>query len=270
MVEAGELSGNLEKVLNQLYIQMKKSHQIASKIKGALTYPAVIVVAMIGVITFLVVSVLPQMAAMFKEFEAELPLPTRILIAFSDFVQANGIMMVGGILLFGLLVFRILTTKKGKYYFQAVLLKAPIVSPIIKKINLAKFARTVSSLLKTDIMIVKTFHITSKVLGNLHYRQAVKEVGDKIKKGKRISEIMKEYPSLFPPVVTQISQTGEETGELDSILEELAEFYEGEVDKTMDSLPSIIEPILIIVLGIGVGGVAMAIVMPMYSLTSSM
>jgi len=137
------------------------------------------------------------------------------------------------------------------------------------KINLAKFARTVSSLLKTDIMIIKSFQITANVLGNVHYRAAINDIGDKIKKGTPINEVVGTYPKLFPPIVTQMISIGEQTGELDSILQELAEFYEEEVDAVMESLPSIIEPVLILVLGSAVGVMAVAIVMPMYSITTS-
>jgi len=152
---------------------------------------------------------------------------------------------------------------------QALLLKTPIFSSIIKKINLAKFARTISSLLKTDIMIIKTFKITGNVMGNLHYRKALMDMAEKIKKGGQINEVIKNYPKLFPPIVVQMVTIGEQTGELDNILLELAEFYENEVDQTMNNLPSIIEPILILFLGCAVGAMAVAIVMPMYSITTA-
>ena len=145
----------------------------------------------------------------------------------------------------------------------------PIISPIVKKINLARFARTSSSLMKTDILIVRSFKITASVLGNLPYRKAIEEASDKIETGGKINEILSAYPKLFPPVVQQIVAVGEETGELSEILMELADFYEKEVDSIMTNLPAIIEPVLILLLGVGVGGMAVAIIMPMYSMTSS-
>lgn len=269
MVEAGEISGKLEDVLRQLYIQLKKQYELTSKVKGALTYPVVIITAMLGIGTFMMIAVIPKMLGIIKEFGAELPLPTRILVSITDFIAANGI-LVGGLAVVSIFIFvQILRTNKGKYYFQAILLKTPVFSPIIKKINLARFARTISSLLKTDIMIIKTFQITANILGNLHYRKAVMEMSSKIKKGSQINEVVQAYPMLFPPVVSQMISIGEQTGELDSILSELAEFYESEVDKIMDNLPSIIEPILILVLGVAVGGIAIAVVMPMYSIGSA-
>ncbi|NIA18308.1 MAG: hypothetical protein GWO79_00270 [Actinobacteria bacterium] len=269
MVESGELSGKLEDVLSQLYIQMKKQHQLISKIKGALTYPAVIIFAMGGIGIFMIVVVVPKITGMFQDFEAELPLPTKILISISDAIINNGIIAAAGSALFIFAIIKVLRTQKGKYYFQAFILKAPVISPIVKKINLAKFARTVSSLLKTDIMIIKTFQITANVMSNLHYRAALNEMAEKIKKGGQINEVVKAYPKLFSPVVVQMILVGEQTGQLDAILEELAEFYEEEVDQIMNNLPAIIEPLLILILGLGVGAMAVAIIMPMYSLTSA-
>jgi len=268
MVESGEISGKLEEVLAQLYIQFKKQHELISKVKGALTYPVVIIAAMIGIGTFMMIVVVPQITAMFKEFNAELPLATKVLIATSDALIKHGVLVLLGLILFIILFIKLLKTYRGKYYWQKLLLKLPIFSPIIKKINLARFARTISSLLKTDIMIIKSFQITANVLGNLHYRQALEEMAVKIKKGGKINEVVANYPELFPPVVTQIISVGEETGELDYILSELAQFYEGEVDQIMNNLPSIIEPLLILTLGVVVGGMAVAIIMPMYTLTS--
>lgn len=269
MVESGELSGKLEEVLDQLYIQMKKQHELISKVKGAMTYPAVIIFAMAGIGTFMMVVVVPKITEMFKDFSAELPLPTRIIIALSDFIAANGLFVGLGFIILIIIFVQILRTQKGKYYFQALLLKLPIISPIIKKINLARFARTISSLLKTDIMIIKSFQITASILGNLHYRAALNEMAEKIKKGGQINEVIKNYPKLFSPVIVQMILVGEQTGQLDTVLAELADFYENEVSQTMDSLPSIIEPLLILILGLGVGAMAVAIIMPMYSLTEA-
>ena len=268
MIESGEISGKLEEVLKRLYIQFKKNHELVSKVKGALIYPIVILIAMSGIGTFIMIAVVPKITAMFKDFNAELPLATKLLIKFSDSLVANGLLYLVALIVVILTIVRLIKTKRGRYAFHGLLLKLPIFSPIIKKINLARFARTTSSLLKTDIMIIKSFQIAANVLGNVHYRQALMEMSDKIKKGGTINEVVANYPKLFPPVVAQMIAVGEDTGELDYILEELAEFYEGEIDQTMNNLPAIIEPILILVLGLVVGGIAVAVIMPMYALTS--
>ena len=268
MIESGEISGKLEEVLKRLYLQFKKNHELLSKVKGALIYPIVILIAMSGIGTFMMIAVVPKITAMFKDFNAELPLATKLLIKFSDSLVANGLLYLVALIVVILTIVQLIKTKRGRYAFHGLLLKLPIFSPIIKKINLARFARTTSSLLKTDIMIIKSFQIAANVLGNVHYRQALMEMSDKIKRGGTINEVVANYPKLFPPVVAQMIAVGEDTGELDYILEELAEFYEGEIDQTMNNLPAIIEPILILVLGLVVGGIAVAVIMPMYALTS--
>lgn len=269
MIDAGELSGKLEEVLKQLFVQMKKEHQLVSKVKGAMTYPAVILFAMFGIGAFMLVVVVPKITAMFDELNAELPLATKILIGASDAIRNNGIVVVIGLAIFITAIIKILHTYKGKYIFQTIMLRAPVFSIIIKKINLARFARNISSLLKTDIMIVKCFQITANVLGNLHYKEALNDMAQVIKQGGKLNEAVKAYPHLFTPVVVQMIAIGEETGELDNILMELAEFYEDEVDQIMENLPTIIEPLLILALGLGVGGVAVAIVMPMFAISSA-
>jgi len=269
MVDSGEVSGNLESVLKQLFVQLKKQNELISKVKGALTYPVVIIFAMFAIGTFMMIYVVPKITSMMKEFNAELPLPTKIIIAVSDGLVNNGVISAISFAVFIFIIVKTLRTYRGKYYFQKLMLKMPVVSSIIKKYNLAKFSRTISSLLRTDMMIIKTFQITADTMGNLHYRQALMDMSEKIKKGGQINDVIRLYPKLFPPVVVQMILVGEQTGELDNILTELADFYENEVDQIMNNLPSIIEPLLILFLGVGVGLMAIAIIMPMYSLTSA-
>ncbi|MFA6106968.1 MAG: type II secretion system F family protein [Patescibacteria group bacterium] len=269
MIEAGEISGKLEEVLGQVYIQSKRSHELKSKVKSALAYPVIVLVSMSGIGAFMIVFIVPKITEMFEGFSAELPLPTKILIAVSNAIVANGLLSAAIFIAAVISLIAILRTRKGKYYFQYLILHAPVFSPIIKKINLANFARVMGSLLKTDIMIIKSFQIAANVSPNLHYREALRTTAEKIKKGEKISDTLSAYPALFPPLVTQMVAVGEETGELDSILTELAEFYEEEVFQIMETLPSLIEPLLILILGCGIGAMAVAIIMPMYSLTTA-
>ena len=245
MIETGEVSGNLEKVLEQLYLQMKKENHLTSKVRGALTYPVVILFAMFGIMSFMFVVVIPQMTEIFTEMDVELPLATKILIAVSNAIADNLVISVIIFVIVVLAFIKMIRTKKGKHAFHCLVLKMPIVGSIVKKINLARFARNISSLLKTDIMIVKSFQVTANVVGNLRYREAILDMSEQIKKGEKLYDTVQKYPKLFPPVVQQMIDVGEETGELDSILMELAEFYEGEVDQIMSDLPSLIEPLLI-------------------------
>jgi type IV pilus assembly protein PilC len=269
MIKAGEVSGQLEIVLARIYIQMKKDHELRSKVKGAMIYPTVVVIAMIAIGSLMIVFVIPKITTIFKEASVALPLPTRILIAVSDFVVQNYWLVIIILITLIYALYKLISTKVGKYYFHSLLLKLPIISPIIKKINLARFSRTFSSLLKTDIPIMQTLDITANILGNVLYKTQVLNASRSITKGLSLGELLKKEEDLFPPVVTQMILIGEQTGSLDVVLEELAEFYESEIDQIMTNLPSIVEPILILILGAAVAGMAIAVIMPMYSLTQA-
>ncbi len=270
MVSAGEISGTLENNLEELATQMRKEHQLRSRVKSALSYPIIIVVATIGILTMLVVYVLPKLLDIFKEFKANLPLPTVILIGVVEFVQAHGllILIVLLIIIFALIMFG--RTKNGKNIFHGILLRLPIFGPVVLKINLARFSRTFSSLLKTDIPVVQGLEITAETLSNVHYKKAVLGAAEEIKKGLTIEEVLKKYTKLFPPLVLQMIAIGEKSGTIDVLLKELANFYEEEVDNVTKSLSSIIEPLLILFLGVVIGGIALAVILPMYSLTQQM
>jgi type IV pilus assembly protein PilC len=269
MVKSGEVSGNLEDVLEKLHVQMKRDHDLVAKVKGAMIYPAVVVVAMVGIGTAMMIFVIPKLVTVFDEFQADLPLPTRVLIGISKFVTHNGL-FVGIILIAFVIVFtKFYKSKQGRQIFHKFFLHMPILAPIVKKINLARFCRTTSSLLKTDISIVQSLEITSMVVGNVYYRSALKDASRKITKGLQINKVLSAHPKLFPATVIQMLKVGEESGSVDTTLDEVALFYEDDVNQVMENLPSIIEPLLILVLGLGVGAMAVAIIMPMYSLTQS-
>jgi len=266
MVRAGESSGKLEEVFKQLFVQMKKDHDIISKVKSAMIYPAVVVTAMVGVAIMVIIYVVPNLTAIFKEMGGTLPLATRVLIAISEFTLAYGIFILIAVVVAIILLRKLILTPKSRFIVHTMILKTPIAGNIIKKINLARFCRTLSSLLKTDIAIVKSFEITSNILGNELYKRALLEGKEKIKKGKNVHDSLEAYSTLFPPVIMQMIAVGEETGAIDTILEQSAVFFEDEVDQIMKNLPAIIEPVLMLILGVGVGAMAVAIIMPMYSL----
>ena len=269
MIKAGEASGKLEDVLGQLFIQMKKDHDIISKVRGAMIYPCIVVTLMIVIGIVVIVYVIPTISSVFLELNVKLPLATRILIGTSNIAIKFGIYIVIGLVIALAAFFRVVKTPTGKIKFHQLLLKLPIAGGILKKINIARFCRTLSSLLKTDIPIVQSFEITSKILGNVVYRNALLEAKEKIKKGINIQQALQPYSNIFPPVVLQMISVGEETGALDNILEESASFYEEDVSQTMENLPSLIEPILMVILGCGVGGMAVAVMMPLYSLSQA-
>ncbi|PJE75832.1 hypothetical protein COV04_02715 [Candidatus Uhrbacteria bacterium CG10_big_fil_rev_8_21_14_0_10_48_11] len=269
MIAAGEASGRLDEVLEQLYLQMKKDNEIVSRVRGALIYPAIVVAAMFGIGTFMIVFVVPKLIGLFQEVKVSLPLPTRILIAMSDFFTHHGFIAATSITAFILLFAWTIRQPWGKKVWHTILLHSPVIGAIIKKVNVARFARTVSSFLKTDIPVVKTLETTAHVLGNVHYQNALIDASQKITKGITLGEALRPHKNLFNPTILQMISVGEQAGKLDDMLAEAANFYEAEVNQTMETLPSLLEPILMILLGFGVGGMAVAIILPLYTLTQA-
>lgn len=269
MIGAGELSGTMEKSLEQLTDQMQKDYELLSKIKSALTYPVVIVCATILIGIGMMIFVIPQILSIFDEIGADqLPLPTKILVAFSSFMTNYwylAILIVAAVVTGFLWIIR---TGPGRSAWHKILIRAWIVGPIIRKINLARFSRTLSSLIRTDIPIVQSLEITRDIVGNVHYKTAIDDMQERLKKGETISSVLAESPKLFPPLIVQMTAVGERAGTTDEMLTEIAEFYEGQVSAVMNNLSSIIEPVLIIFLGAAVAGIALAIITPIYSLTT--
>jgi len=269
MIGAGELSGTMEKALEQLTDQMQKDYELISKIKSALTYPLVIVSATILIGIGMMIFVIPQILSIFDEIGAdELPLPTKILIGFSDFMTNYWYLAILFTAAFIIGFTYLIRTKGGRSAWHALLLRMWIVGPIIKKINLARFSRTLSSLIRTDIPIVQSLAITRDIVGNVHYKTAIDRMQERLKKGDQISSVLQESPKLFPPLIVQMTAVGERAGTTDEMLTEIADFYESQVSAVMNNLSSVIEPVLIIFLGAAVGGIALAIITPIYSLTT--
>jgi type IV pilus assembly protein PilC len=270
MVQIGEVSGTLEKVLEELSVQMRKDYELRSKVKGAMTYPIVILVAMLGITIGLVTFVLPKLLSVFKDFgDVKLPLATRVLMTVSDFVQARGAWAAAGAIAFVAVFIAFIRTRPGRSLLHLFIISGPTIGPIARKINLARFCRTVSGLLHTDIPIIQALTVTADVLGNVHYAAAARDVAERIKKGETIAQTLTRHPKLFPPLVVQMVMVGERSGTVDTMLGDVANFYERQVDQTLDNLSSVIEPILILTLGLMVGGIALAVITPIYSLTQS-
>lgn len=265
MVKVGEISGTLEAILFLLAEQMKKDYELRGKVKGAMMYPAVILTVMCAVGVVAMVYIIPKMADMFKTLNVELPVTTRIMVGASYFIKDNGIFLLIGLVIFGYL-FSIFAKGKGAPIVDKVILKLPVVGEIAKKINIARFARTTSSLVRGGVSISTALKTVSRTLSNYHYKGSINSAAEKIEKGMSLKEILGNFGDLYPPLVLQMIEVGEETGSLDDILMDLAEFYESEVNETTKNLSTIIEPILMVVMGVGVGFFAISIIQPMYSI----
>ena len=266
MVKVGEESGTLEDVLGVLSDQMDKDHQIVSKVKSAMMYPAVVLLAMLGVGVLMMIIVVPKLDKVFSDLNIELPFTTRIIIYSGSFMAKFWYVIMIAVFLFFLLVGAFLKTGTGKLIRDTLFLKTPILSPIVKKTNSARTVRILGSLITAGVPITRSLEITSKTLGNVYYEKALLKASQDIKKGDKLAEILGQYKDIYPNLVIQMLKVGEETGETAAILKKLAEFFEEEVSNTTKNLSSVIEPVLMIIIGAAVGFIAISIIQPIYGI----
>jgi len=269
MVKAGEESGNLAESLKSIATQMEATYKLQKKIKGAMMYPGVIFSVMILIGIVMLTFVVPKLTATFKDVGTQLPGSTRFVIMMSDFMRDHYILLPIILLAIMTVVYQILHTKKGKNLFDRFVVKLPIFGTLIKESNSAKTARTMSSLIGSGVDLIQSVDITSEVLQNDLYKSVMAEVKANVEKGKPISEVFSQNENLYPIFVSEMINVGEETGKLSSMLQGVAVFYENEVDQKTKDLSTIIEPILMVVIGISVGFFAISMITPMYSVMNN-
>ncbi len=270
MIHAGEVGGILDQVLDRLAIYLESAEELKSKIKSAMTYPVVVLFVAIAAVVILLTFVVPQFAKMFLELGQRLPTPTLILIQLSTFLK-KWIWLIIVILVIIATVFRKLykTNEKFRLTVDKILLRLPLFGELIRKSAIAKFSRTLSTLIKSGVPILQAMETVAKTSGNKVIENAIFAAKDAIREGERIAEPLKRS-GVFPPMVIQMVSIGEESGALDSMLTKVADFYEREVSTAVESLTSMIEPLIIVFLGIVVGGVVVAMYLPMFEMTSAM
>ncbi|UCH12247.1 MAG: type II secretion system F family protein [Candidatus Omnitrophota bacterium] len=266
MVKAGETSGKLDEILARLATYLEKINSLQRKVKSSLVYPTVVVFIAISITTFLLVKVVPTFRGIFDVLGGELPLPTVILLAVSDFVRHYFLLGIVGLILFVFLFSRYIKTVRGRYQFDAFLLKMPIFGPIFRKFSIAKFSRTLSSLVRSGVPILVSLDIVGKTCGNRVLEKAIEQAAKAIKDGKSIAEPLGES-KILPPMAVRMISVGEQTGELEKMLIKIADFYDEQVEAAASSLISIIEPVIILFLGVVIGGIVLAIFMPIFKLT---
>ena len=269
MVKVGEESGTLEEVFKTLSLQLEKEHELKSKLQGAMIYPCIILVTMLGVAIIIMTMVLPQLDAFFSSFKTDLPFYTRFIIALGKFSQKQWPFMVAAPIVLALVFWKIAKTKKGKWAIDTVLLRLPFFSLLVKESNCAFLIRSLSSLIASGVPIVRSLEISADVVGNFYFKKAVNSAVERVKKGESLSASLKDYKDIFPFGMIEMVEVGEETGKTSSILKTLAEFYEKEVVDAAEKLSAAIEPVLIVVLGVAVGIFAFSIIGPMYSVLGS-
>ncbi len=268
LVQSGEVSGKLHEALNYLADHLERSQEINSKIRGALTYPAFVVFALIVVAGIMVVYVLPQLLGIFKDVGLEsLPITTRMLIWVTTFV--NNYIYYLFTLIFGSLFlgWRYVKTSEGKAVFDNIKINMPALGTVVRNLYLARISESLSTLIKSGIPILDVIHITSDLVGNVNYQKILLDAEESVRGGGSMSDVFGRYKEI-PPLMSSMVAIGEKTGKLDFMLEHVSKFYKSESDSTIDNIATLIEPILVLVLGIAVAALVSAILLPIYNLVN--
>ncbi|MEM1222603.1 MAG: type II secretion system F family protein [Verrucomicrobiota bacterium] len=267
MVEAGEASGGLAEILDKTSSYFEETVKLVKQVKSAMTYPIAVIGLAVILVNVLLVFVIPVFAEMFNDFGAELPAPTQFLISFSDFMKSYIIYMIIAAGIGFWLLKKFVATPKGRVVKDTVVLKLPVIGELAKKINLSRFCRTYAILMRSGVPILQTLEIVSAASGNIFVERACKDVSRHISQGGQVSEVVADDP-YFPPMVKHMTKAGEQTGNVDGMMVKVADFYDAEIETLVAALTSLMEPLLICFLGVVIGGIVMAMFLPIFQLSS--
>lgn len=267
MVEAGEASGALADIMKRVAEYLEDSVALTKKVKGAMTYPVAVILLAAGLVQVLLVFVVPVFAEMFADFGKALPAPTQFLIDASDFLKGNWYYIIGGIFLFYKLISAIIRTPKGRRYRDVILNKIPIVGNLTNKVNISRFCRTYAILLQSGVPILRSIEICSNASGNTFIEDACLAINKEISSGGQLSDTLATQP-YFPSMVKHMAKAGEQTGNVDGMMSKIADFFDSEVNNIVDSLTQLMEPLLICFLGVVIGGIVMAMFLPIFQMTT--
>lgn len=267
LVKAGELGGILDTILERLADYQESASELKAKVKGALVYPAVVSTVAIGVTVFLLIFIIPTFGATFKSFGKELPLPTQVLLDLSDFLKKYILYVIAVIIAFIIGLKKYAQTESGSKVVDKKLLDLPIFGILLRKVAIAKFTRTFGTLVKSGVPILEALDTVAKTSGNRVVEAAVNDAKEAIREGEKIAEPLGKS-GVFPPMVMQMISIGEETGNLDLMLNKIADFYDAEVDVAVEGLTSMIEPLIIVFMGTVIGAIVIAMFMPIFNMSS--
>ena len=270
MVRSGEESGGLSEALKTLAMQMERASNLKKKVKGAMIYPSIVISVMILIGILMMIYVMPQITGVFKGMNKELPLTTQFLIGTSDFMVKYTIFVFLGLFAFIAGFISFLKSKVGKVTTSWLFVRIPIIGTMVKETNAARTARTLSSLLSAGVDVMRAIEITEEVVQNVFYKKILREARTRVEKGTALSEVFIERADLYPILVGEMILVGEETGQIAGMLTELAIYYENEVERKTKDLSTIIEPVLMVVIGGGVGFFALALIGPIYSISDGL
>lgn len=268
LVSAGEVGGILDTILNRLATYMEKNMKLVAQVKSAMVYPSVVLTVAIGVTAVLLIFVIPVFEKMFRDFGGTLPAPTQFVIDLSNGLRANIIPVVVGITVFVLVVRATARTKRGRLFLDGLMLKAPVIGPLFRKVAVAKFTRTLGTMIASGVPILDALQITAKSAGNKVVENAIMYTRERISEGRTMADPLSET-GVFPVMVVQMIAVGESTGAMDAMLQKIADFYEDEVDAAVSALTSLLEPILMVVLGVLLGGLIIAMYLPIFELAGN-
>lgn len=266
MVKAGETSGKLDEILDRLASYLEKSNALQRKIRSSLVYPAVVISLAIIITMILLIKVVPIFKNIFSTLGGTLPLPTQILIGVSDFMRRNFYLGVIGFFIFAVAFRKYITTPRGRYQFDSTLLKLPVFGQLFRKVAIAKFSRTLATLVRSGVPIINALNIVGKTAGNKVVEENVINACTSIREGEPIAGPLSKG-KIFPPMVVRMISVGEQTGELEKMLNKISDFYDEQVDAAVSGLVSMIEPLVIAFLGIVIGGIVIALFLPIFKIT---
>lgn len=268
MIAAGEAGGILDTILRRLSVYMEKAARLKSKVKGAMTYPLVTLAIAIVVLAVILVFVIPVFQDMFEDFGSELPAFTQLVVDASNFTKKNIIYIIIGLVLFLFALKKFYNTDKGKETIDELLLKIPIIGELIRKVAVAKFTSTMGTMLSSGVAILEALEIVAKTAGNKTIENAVYVVRSDIAEGRTMADPLSES-GVFPAMVCQMIAVGESTGALDAMLEKIAIFYDEEVDQAVENLTALIEPFMLVFLGVTIGGLVVAMYLPVFKMAGA-
>lgn len=269
LIKAGETSGLLDKILFRLAENMEKQEKLKSTIKSAMVYPIIIISGMLGVMLIMMLFVMPQLESLYTSLDISLPLPTQIVLGISKFISTFWFLVLGLFALFAFLFRRWHKTESGQLIIDDFILKVPLIGKIIRNTILTEFTRTLGLLIGAGSLVVESLREISDITGNIHYKNAIIGVSKRVEHGITVGDAMGSYV-LFPPIIVQMVKIGEETGKMDDSLTHVSEYYEREVDQAVKTLTTAMEPIIMIILGVGVAFLIISVITPIYKITSSL
>jgi type IV pilus assembly protein PilC len=268
MIAAGEAGGILDAILRRLAAYMEKTAKLKSKVKGAMTYPIVTLIIAIMVLAVILVFVIPVFQEMFADFGGELPMATQVVVKMSEMVKSKVVYIVIGIIIFAIAFKKFKATEKGRDTADDLVLRLPVFGDLLRKVAVAKFTRTMGTMLASGVAILEALDIVAKTAGNRTVERAIYSVRSGIAEGRTMADPLAES-GVFPPMVCQMISVGESTGALDAMLEKIADFYDEEVDQAVENLTALIEPFMLVFLGVTIGGLVVAMYLPIFKMAGA-